>query len=251
MVSDNSEHNHEDGTALPSWAQEVGSRLALIVSRIGNDRSVTATGRSARQLKRYAAGDEPPLGVVKALADAAGASFDWIMDGRCETVTDTILEQKALEKSLAAIRKSIRSATTVDDLTHYKEHENVVRHLLSLNDQLQNTIKAQANLRAGSPDFRRVSRRASISTPTTAVAPGVDAELFGRVQAGVSEVYKSSNAKIYPGPLGEEAARIYNDIIAACDDPADYPGALKLALSRLRRELLAPTAEAGSSKEAS
>lgn len=83
---------------------------------------------------------------------------------------------------------------------------------------------------------------AAAPAPAPAGRPGVDAALMRRVQEGVADVYKSENAKIYQGPLAEEAARVYNELVAACDDPADWQGALKVLLARLRRDLRAPPA---------
>lgn len=96
--------------------------------------------------------------------------------------------------------------------------------------------------------------RAAQEPPPASGAPAapatVDEDLMARVAEGVAEIYRSENVRIYPGPIAREQARVYNELIAACDTPEERLGALKLALHRLRRDLRTPTTETGSSKEA-
>ena len=68
----------------------------------------------------------------------------------------------------------------------------------------------------------------------------LDEDLHGLIIEGISIVYKEIGARISPRDLGRLAARIHADLIAACDDPNDRPGGLKMALQQLRRTLAAP-----------
>ncbi|GEO81959.1 helix-turn-helix domain-containing protein [Pararhodospirillum oryzae] len=76
----------------------------------------------------------------------------------------------------------------------------------------------------------------------------LDEELFARVIDGISKVYKESGARIAPVDLGRLAARIANDIVAVSDGPDDWPGALKMSLHALARDLRATQIESNSTK---
>jgi transcriptional regulator with XRE-family HTH domain len=73
-----------------------------------------------------------------------------------------------------------------------------------------------------------------------ATPAALDADLMGFVLEGVQTVYREENSRIDPRNAGRLAARIYDDIVAACqgdDDPAARKAALRMALQQLRRDL--------------
>lgn len=80
------------------------------------------------------------------------------------------------------------------------------------------------------------------------VAPQLDEELHGRVVEGVMTVYKEEGAGLPPRHLGQLAAQIHGELIAAYTDPAERQIGLKLRLEQLRRELRSTDAGATSSK---
>ncbi len=68
-------------------------------------------------------------------------------------------------------------------------------------------------------------------------APRLDEELHGHIVEGVMTVYKEEEASLLPRHLGQHAARIHADLMAAYDAPEERQIGLKLALEHLRQEL--------------
>lgn len=85
----------------------VGKRLGMLISRLGMDKSVRITDKSAKQLKRYCEGAEPPFTVLKNISEASGASLEWITYGDSHSKTDIELDITALEKRLSEIEKEL------------------------------------------------------------------------------------------------------------------------------------------------
>ena len=69
------------------------------------DKCVQFTGKSAKQIKRYEAGAEPPLGVLLGLARASGASVEWIARG----VDSTPLNEELLSVVIATLEEDLAS----------------------------------------------------------------------------------------------------------------------------------------------
>lgn len=67
--------------------------------------------------------------------------------------------------------------------------------------------------------------------------PGLDEDLMGRLVDGITAAYKDAGHGLAPIHLGRMTARLANEIIAVADGPEDYPGALKMRLAQLRRDL--------------
>jgi hypothetical protein len=88
---------------------------------------------------------------------------------------------------------------------------------------------------------------APAALPPTA-APPLDEALMGRLVDGITAVYKELGQVVAPVHLGMMAARLHNDIAAIADGPEDYPGAVKMRLAQLRRELQAAAVGQTSSK---
>lgn len=88
--------------------------------------------------------------------------------------------------------------------------------------------------------------------PSSAAKPGskgteIDAKLMGGITEGIATLYKEENAGLSPRFLGERAAQIHAELMAAYDTPDERLVGLKVLLEQLRRELRAPRT-AGSSK---
>lgn len=81
----------------------------------------------------------------------------------------------------------------------------------------------------------------SDGTATTASkrpASTIDGELLGRIVDAVGRLYGDLGMSIPRVDLGKLSAEKYDEIVAASDDPAEYPTMLKLAIAQLRKELL-------------
>ena len=97
----------------------MGARLGAVINQLGMDESVRIAPRSAKQLKRYIDGDEPPMTVLQNLCRAVGASLDWLIEAEPRSKVDCRLEQRLLEGERARRKVSVASAATdVDRLTH-------------------------------------------------------------------------------------------------------------------------------------
>lgn len=72
-----------------------------------------------------------------------------------------------------------------------------------------------------------------------APAPLADgaAELMGAVNEAIDEIYRSLKKKLTLADLGRLALERHAAIMAACQDPEEYPHALAIMKLRLRREL--------------
>ncbi len=64
-----------------------------------------------------------------------------------------------------------------------------------------------------------------------------DPQLMGRLTDGIFAVYKDMSQAITPMHLGQKAAEMMNEILAASDGPEDYAGMVKLRLAQLRQQL--------------
>lgn len=87
---------------------------------------------------------------------------------------------------------------------------------------------------------------AAEAAPVAPAAPAgrapLDADLLGLVIEGVHTTYRDENARIDQRNAARLAARIYDDVLIACegdDDPGARKAALRMALQQLRRDLRA------------
>ncbi|WP_299440253.1 helix-turn-helix transcriptional regulator [uncultured Rhodospira sp.] len=89
----------------------------------------------------------------------------------------------------------------------------------------------------------------SPSAPSGATTAGAtDADLLGLCLEGLQRVYRELNARIDDRSAGRLAARLHDDVLAACQGNADAQrAALNMGLAQLRRDVLASptTAEHG------
>lgn len=69
-----------------------------------------------------------------------------------------------------------------------------------------------------------------------ALAEGA-AELMGAVNEAVDEVYRALRMKLSLAELGRVALERHAAILAACQDPEEFPHALEIMKLRLRRQL--------------
>ena len=77
----NSEADNEVGSALPTSAIKLGRRIEDICVRIGWDKCADAAGKSVKQLRRYAKGDDVPISALMGIAEAGGIPLDVLILG--------------------------------------------------------------------------------------------------------------------------------------------------------------------------
>jgi len=80
---------------------------------------------------------------------------------------------------------------------------------------------------------------AAKDSPSAPPTEKIDEGVMGRLNDGISAVYKDLGQAIAPIHLGRLAARLYNEVTAAADKPEEVEGAIKMRLSQLRAELRA------------
>lgn len=139
-----------DGKYYDPWApEELGQRLKVLVAAVGNDKSVEATGKSIRQLKRYMAGDEPPFGVLKALVEYSGATLDWLTYGTPQSTKDHLFAATYGEMLISHLRT--RQAAAKDP-----EERSRLEQIIALREEAIETSRRIAALEGGD---RSVPRR--------------------------------------------------------------------------------------------
>lgn len=112
--------------------------------------------------------------------------------------------------------------------------------------------EALAGLQAVRPDFDPVAAtRAVAATPNTAAASGMapaaplDEDLLGRCFDGIKRTYREAGGRIDDLSAGRVAARLYADVLAACEgEPSAQRAALNMGLAQLRRDVSASPSDA-------
>lgn len=92
-----------------TWESELANRIAAVMEYLGRDISVQVSEKSWKQLQRYAKGDEPPLAVVRGLADAAHLSLGYLIDGIIQVSADAEMERVVGRRCLDAIEEGARA----------------------------------------------------------------------------------------------------------------------------------------------
>lgn len=112
----------------------VGKRLGALIDQLGLDESVRIASRSAKQLKRYVNGDEPPMTVMQNLSRAAGASLDWLVEAEPRSKMDCLLERHILEEEQKRRTAALASAETELDRVMQEFALAAVQGLLEIAD---------------------------------------------------------------------------------------------------------------------
>lgn len=73
--------DHVTRKSIQGSPDTLGSRIYFALSAVPTDESVQATGKSWKQLTRYAGGAEVPLSVILTLSEATGIRHSWLIDG--------------------------------------------------------------------------------------------------------------------------------------------------------------------------
>lgn len=119
----------------PFDADRFGERLRELIADIGEPVAARLTGKSARQLKRYVAGDEPPFGVLRSLIEASGATLEWVTYGRSLSRKDHVLSMRLNERAVRQLKNQIKTTEDIDELVKLKELVLINQQLLDLGDK--------------------------------------------------------------------------------------------------------------------
>lgn len=201
------------------------SRLKLVLADVGDDRSVVATGKSLRQLKRYAAGDEPPFSVLRSLVEEAGITFDWLTFGEASSSKDHSLSILFRQSEIKALKASLSKTTDVDQAATIKEMIGVNLKQIELSEQII-ALRRQVGDQA----------RSAILDRDTAS----EEELVRLSGESVVRVYREEGVRLPVVALPSEISRFFSKLSAQATDVAtgaDLRQRLLSIESELRREL--------------
>lgn len=127
---------------------DLGERIGAVVDDLGMDKCVQATGKSAKQIRRYEKGAEPPLGVIVDLASASGASIPWIICNNPETQKDFYLSETVYLGRLRYIDELIEQEKTLGGLIQLRSRRDLVKKMLVINDEHRKASEASDRIRA-------------------------------------------------------------------------------------------------------
>lgn len=84
MTNSNSEQHFKHGTLVPGFDSELGTRLKWVVDQIGTQKQAGEIASvKPEMIGKYISGKaKPSFYAIKALANAAGISLDWLATGQ-------------------------------------------------------------------------------------------------------------------------------------------------------------------------
>lgn len=225
------------GEDASEFMNEVGNRLRIVESRFKNRADVAyKAGVSKSTFQRWVEGKaDPSFKALAKLADVTGFSLDWLATGLGDMgpgfpgsrVGETT---EAAGKSAGA--RAFKPAMPPSDPDPSGE---------------PGELSYPAFLRRVDPPPEEEQRGTSFAVPKAATA--FEEEFHGRLIEGIMSVYGAANAGLPPRHLGQLAARIHRDMMAAnLSTPEEKSAALRFALEQIRRELLSPEVGSSSSK---
>ena len=146
-------------------------------------------------LLRYAKGFEPPVGVLKKLADESGVSMIWLCDGVMAVPEDAEMEIAGIERELREVNRGLMIEKEVDRL--------------ALADRQGAKIRELDRLHSIRDDLRRRRQK-----PSGAGAPSI-LDYYSR-DAGDGATYVTSSEA--PAPAAEVDLTLLEDLMVALDD---------------------------------
>lgn len=213
-----------------------GERLRELIADIGEPVAAQLTGKSARQLKRYVAGDEPPFGVLRSLTEASGATLEWVTYGRSLSRKDHVLSMRLNERAVRQLKNQIKATDDIDKLVKLKELVRINQQLLDLSDQAVRTHDraARDGIELWSGDKR------------------TGLELIVRLSGdAVDASYRNLGRRLAPRDVTTETARFVGmlmDDLKGSLDPAKIEAAVRRVATRFDDQLRRDAAEPGSGK---
>lgn len=239
---------------MNSETDDLSARIRLCAQKVGSgDELSRRSGIPRRTLENYLSGrSEPKASAISAIAIAADVSTDWLItgleppEGGPEKSEEDesfrarlgvlVGDQKPFEWAKAAgIPSSTWNRAWNEGSVPKAQH---LRRIAAYGGvTLDWLITGTGPMRRG---------EAAEAAPVAPAAPAgrapLDADLLGLVIEGVHTTYRDENARIDQRNAARLAARIYDDVLIACegdDDPGARKAALRMALQQLRRDLRA------------
>lgn len=144
----------------------VGRRLSAVINHLGIDESVRIAPRSAKQLKRYIDGDEPPMTVLQNLCRAAGVSLDWLIEAEPRSKIDCRLERHLLVEERKQRNAMLASAQTDIDRIGAEFAIASIEGLIEIADLDAERLPERSFEDAVSPSVRRKIRNFATDEPS-------------------------------------------------------------------------------------
>lgn len=222
--------------------EAIASRIAVILRTVPADKCVRLTGKSLKQLRRYAAGSEPPVGVIFGLAAAADCSAGWLFLGTRSCPLDYIFEEQMLLSKLESVRSAMHSeAKTVKDIEKLKDLEVLTLKMLSnngemskLDRQIERDRRIHSDPRASlRPSGARAGHPSPPQTPPIAVASSgevdKDHSLLRIVVEVVEETLQGRHVTLVPSKKAELISLAYSVMLDERDEQQGIDKIIRLA----------------------
>lgn len=214
----------------------LGARFARIIADLGDDKSVEISGKSLRQLKRYAAGDEPPFGVLRNLVEASGATFDWLTFDKPTTRKDYELSADLRQAEIKRLQKELEKVSTVTDAERLKG-------MLLLNQKMLALYEEWLRLDTG-----LTTPEAQQPRPAQTVSSRLLVHLAGEL---VIQIYRDENVRLPTNALPAEIARFYDRLAREAEGLTAEDDVRRLAVDlgeQLRSEIKGAVGDPGNGK---
>lgn len=224
---------------------ELTTRIRVVCEQLGWERAAALSDKSVKQLRRYVQGAEPPFSVIVRLARGAGITLTWLSAGKTASAADCEAAAKILNAELAEVRRQLRSAASVDDLTKLKDYEALALKRISLNDELLSLFRQHPELE-DSPYTLLSSRDNTQNLQGSNGA--IDDDLFRAVRKLVARVHADEKVRLPQEALFDEVVRWYKEVWARGEDSAERLTQMGWLETRLRKELQAARTEPGTGK---
>jgi transcriptional regulator with XRE-family HTH domain len=171
MVDDNLERDNEPGTLVPGFDVDMGDRLKWAVSQIGSQRQAGAIANvKPEMIGKYVSGRaKPSFYAIRALAEGAGVSLDWLATGEPAILRDHEIQLLIDESKMVELRKSEENARSVDELASIKEKILSLQKYLSASHDYILSLRRLVSMHG--PNKERVLRAVSAGAPDVDVEP--------------------------------------------------------------------------------
>lgn len=216
--------------------ERFGERLREVIADLGEPIAAQLTGKSARQLKRYVAGDEPPFGVLRSLVEASGATLEWVTYGRPLSAKDHMLSIRVNERQIRELRNRIKATDDIDEVLKLKELMLLNQKLIDLDDK---AIKAHEHAKRDGVYLWHDDKKTALELVVQLAGEAVD------------ESYRKIGRRLSPRDVTIETARFVGLLMGDLKgdmQPSQIEAAVRRVAEAFAEQLHSDAATPGSSK---
>lgn len=227
----------------------MGMRLGALINHLGMDKSVQKAGKSAKQLKRYISGDEPPMGALQNLCRAAGASMDWLMEAEPRSKIDCQLEMFLLQEEKKRLEPLLDASVSEVDRVMIELALASISALLEIADQAAAKLPERSHSMVSQASLAKQRLQAKVKAEAGAThegmpkgnsdvarSTGINFMIFRAVKKLVRQVNRAATIRLSDEAQDEEAVRWYNELVRMADGSTDE-GKLRSRLGVIEYEM--------------